>query len=71
MTRFVTYLPCGCDDVHCLSEDEFAAHKQTPEFDPYGWDEWVWQEAPDKDTAIANHFVKMDEWHTNPGKRTY
>ena len=71
MTRFVTYLPDDSDDVHCLSEAEFSAVKKTPEFDSFGWDEWVWQEAPDKETAIANHFVKMDEWHANPDKETY
>lgn len=69
--RFVTYIPEGHDDVFCLSEQEFRAHKATPEFDEHGWDEWVWQEAPDKDTAVANHFVKMDEWHSNPDRETY
>ena len=33
--------------------------------------DWVWQYAPDKQAAIAQHFAKLDEWEANPDKATY
>ena len=34
-------------------------------------EDYVWQFAPDKATACAQHFDKLDEWEIDPTKHTY
>lgn len=71
--RFVTYITYDDDDVRCLTHQEFLDKKATddPEVFSDHWDEWVWQFADSKEQAIAQHFVKMDEWYANLDRETY
>ena len=69
MKRFLTYI---IDDrnnrVLCMTESEYT---NCIEHDSSEWAEWVWQYAPDKSTAIEQHFLKHDEWQENPDRDTY
>lgn len=73
MARFVTFTTYENEDVQVLTHDQYRSliPDQVPD-----WDEWIWQEAPDPDTAIAQHETKLDEWRADldegrPEKFTY
>lgn len=72
MNRFVTYITddsaYDIDSVKCMTESEYRGCIFLELTD---WVEWVWQYAPDKETAITQHFQKHDEWQANPNKETY
>jgi len=68
MERFLTYIKENSDEVLCMTENE---HVECSNLDHIDWAEWVWQYAPDKLTAIEQHFLKHDEWQENPDKDTY
>ncbi len=42
-----------------------------PKVIPDSWHEWVWQYAPDEETAIKQHDKKIDANEANPEKDTY
>tara|TARA_B100000963_G_scaffold149147_1_gene130046 strand:+ start:1231 stop:1398 length:168 start_codon:yes stop_codon:yes gene_type:complete len=55
-----------------MSETEFQAFRQSNKFDEFhDWQEYVWQFAPNKQTAISQHHAKHDDWQENPNKETY
>jgi hypothetical protein len=65
---FTTYLN---EDTQALTLDEFNALPEAPD-----WTEYVWQEAPDKPSAIARHQEAMDAYEDDntagkPIKETY
>ena len=71
MRRFLTYEK-NANIILCMSETEFQAFRQSDKFDEFhDWQEYVWQFAPDKQTAISQHHVKHDDWQENPNKETY
>jgi hypothetical protein len=71
MERFVTYEK-ELNVISCMSEAEFIDFKQSDRADECNhWHEYVWQFAPDKQTAISQHHEKHDEWQENPDKDTY
>ena len=72
MPRFITFTTYDNEDVRALSEAEFWE----TEANDTDMDEYIWQEAPDAETAIAQHFAKHDEWNADvragrPEKHTY
>lgn len=73
MTRFVTFLEYGSDEVRALSEAQFkeAKHAQDPLVSNDGWEEWVWQFAETSEQAIQQHWEKMNAWHQDPDRETY
>lgn len=71
MARYLTYTTYADEDPQALSEAEFAEQGTLDD-----WAEYVWQEAPDKATAIAQHAAKMDAYEADhvagrPIKHTY
>ena len=71
MKRFVTYEK-QMGFTECMSEEEYQEFKNSDRFkESHEWEEWVWQYAVDKRTAIAQHDAKMDEYAENPNKDTY
>ena len=69
MNRYITYEK-DFSVIGCMSETEFKQHKDLGG-DDRDWHEYVWQFAPDKLTAIAQHSAKHDAWQRNPNKETY
>jgi hypothetical protein len=72
MTRFVTFTTYDNEDPQALTEAEFFDMSKNDT----DWCEWVWQEAADKEAAIAQHQAKMDAYEADieaglPEKRTY
>lgn len=65
MNRYLTTYSLERDKVECFTEQD-DYHKAIDNAD-----DWVWQYAPDRAAAIAQHFEKLDEWEANPHKRTY
>lgn len=61
MQRYVTFTTYTDEDPKALTQAEFF---DTSENDT-DWCEWVWQYAPDKATAIAQHQTKMDEYEAD------
>ena len=71
MNRYVTYEK-ELSVISCMSEAEFSEFMQSDRADECNdWHEYVWQFAPDKQTAISQHYEKHDEWQENPNKETY
>jgi len=71
MERFVTYEK-ELHVIECMSEAEFREFKASDRADECNdWHEYVWQFAPDKEAAIAQHDEKHDEWQENPNSDTY
>ena len=79
MERFVTftlYEP-DPDEIFCLSEEEFHnSLAETGEGIPEDCADFIWQFAPNKETAKTQHFDKLDwreKWLNDggPEKRTY
>ena len=70
-TRFITYEIISHNTVYAKTESEYKA-----EGIPEDWDDFVWQFAPDKETAIRQHADKVDDWrndlnHGREPKATY
>jgi hypothetical protein len=65
MTRYMTAYFLLEDKVEAFTEDEDWKKAQEEAED------FVWQFAPDKETAIFLHFEKLDDWENNPDKETY
>ena len=68
MNRYLTAYTVETGIIEAFTEEEVdsLAHH------PSEWaDDWVWQFAPDKETACAQHDEKMDEWEMDPEKHTY
>lgn len=61
MPRFVTFVTYDCEDVQCLSAEEFREDMSVMD----NFEEWVWQFADSKEQAIAQHFAKHDEWNAD------
>ena len=71
MPRFLTYLEYGDDQPKAMSEAEFKANGQ-----PDNWEEYVWQDVADAETALARHYVAMEAYEADnkymrPIKHTY
>ena len=64
MKRFLTVYQLELDKLSVFDESNY---KDAPE----DCSDRVWQFAPDKETAIKQHFQKMDEYEKNPDKDTY
>ena len=56
MKRYLTTYELASDEVKCFTEEEDyeTAVAQA--------DDWVWHFAPDRDTAIEQHFTQLDAW---------
>lgn len=59
MPRFVTFITYDDEDPQVMTEEEYRA-TSAPD-----WSEWVWQFAPDKATALTQHFLKMDAFEAD------
>jgi len=71
MKRFITYEK-KLHVIECMSEAEFKKFKSSNRASECNdWHEYVWQFAPDKEAAIAQHDQKHDAWRANPNKETY
>ena len=64
MKRFLTVYQLELDKVSVFDESNYKDA-------PVDIDDWVWQFAPDEQTAIKQHFKKLDEYEKNPDKDTY
>lgn len=70
MTRFVTFTTYEDEDPQAMTEAEYRAAGETD------WAEWVWQEAPDKASAVMQHAAKMEAYEADcsagrPAAHTY
>jgi len=65
MPRFLTTYTVEADQIQVYSESDDISHATDDVSD------WVWQWAPDKETARMQHFDKLDEWEMDPTKDTY
>ncbi len=63
--RFMTALFMDTGEVKAFREGEKWQEAQDLA------DDWVWQFAPDQETAIAQHDDKIDAWQANPTLVTY
>lgn len=66
--RIVTFT-CGGGPVQAMTEAEFV---QLPD----DWDEFVWQDQPSKEAAVARHDEAFEAWRDNinagrPEKKAY
>lgn len=60
-TRFITFTEdCGCT-VQCWTEAEYKANGGLPE----KWDDYIWQFADSKESAIARHDDALDTYNEN------
>ena len=67
MNRYLTAFSVETETTYVFTEEDLKDIEH-----PCNWaDDWVWQFAPDKDTARIQHDNKMDEWEMNPEKDTY
>ena len=64
MTLFVTFTTYDNDDPQAMTEAEFKA-LAPDSADSADWAEYVWQEAPDRATAILQHPAKMDAYEVD------
>lgn len=68
MNRYLSAYELETDIVHVFTEDEFHNLDSYPS----DWaSDWVWQFAPDRETARAQHHAKVEEWEVDPTKETY
>lgn len=72
--RFVTYTTNENNDPQALTEAEFR--DPATKWIDLDLADWVWQFAPDKATAIAQHETKLDLWRADldagrPERETY
>ena len=65
MTRFMTCWMIDTGEILAFTEDEGWQKAQEES------DEFVWQWAVNRETAIAAHIHKVEEWENNPTKETY
>lgn len=56
--KIVTYATVDGDSYQALTAEEF----RTVRVDD--WDEWVWQDQPSKEAAIARHEEAHDAWRS-------
>lgn len=65
MPRYLTTYVTETDKIECFTEqgDYRTAVDNAAD--------WVWQFAPDPETAIKQHFTKLDQWEIDPTKDTY
>ena len=69
--KIVTFTTYDNEDPQTMTIDEFRALPESPD-----WSEYVWQDVPDKATAIARHQEAMDAYEADnnagrPIKGTY
>jgi len=60
--KIVTFLRDLDGPVEAATVTEFFA---LPAEDRDNWEEWVWQDVPDKATAIARHDEAHERWHAD------
>lgn len=61
MARFITFTTYEDEDPQVMTEAEReAAGEAFPD-----WAEYVWQNAPDRETAIAQHAEKMNAYEAD------
>jgi len=69
MNRYLTTADCADIVLVFTESDDYKTAIDNAQ-------EWVWQYAPDKETARKQHFDKHDQWSADqqagrPEKRTY
>ena len=76
MAKYMTCYTLKCDLTEAFTENENWQQAQD------ACDDYVWQSAPDKKTAIEQHDAKLEEWErdlhawlkgkkANPNTKTY
>jgi hypothetical protein len=55
--KIVTYLILEHGTIYAKTLDEYRAHGL-----PEDWDDFIWQDQPTKETAIARHDDALDAW---------
>ena len=71
MNKFMSYED-GNGVISAMSAEEWRSTKHLSDNGIIGLQEWVWQWAKDKATAIRQHEAKHDEWRNDldAGKMT-
>lgn len=71
--KIITFTTYDNEDVQALTVDEFFGQDG---FNDTDWDEFVWQDVPNKQAAVARHAEAMDAYEADnkagrPSKDTY